>query len=290
MSESQTARSLRVNDVTGFADMSWKAIRVAGDDAVEGELGLDAGSMTFQPGTGFRSAAPEWTFTCELTELDEVRATEPTLRHWPHSLDRGIRVRSADGSQATFYLGGRRASNRVDTIVAGIKELALHAASPSEARTVVYVDRAEGAQVGESASIQRGLQRYSWLAGLLCIAVFGPELVSDFNTGRSAAERAWVLVYPGNFVAIGIWQAAGVFVKGRNHPLLATLPVCLYLVGSALLALTIYAFYEISTAAALVPLLFGVPAALVAVVTLLPRRLRAWREARDNDRAATRDS
>jgi hypothetical protein len=97
-----------------------------------------------------------------------------------------------------------------------------------------------------------------------------------------------VLIHPGIFIAICIVMVASRFITARNHPLLAVVPICAYLVGASILALVIYSQYVIPTSAALAPLMFGIPAAVVLVVTLSPSRLRAWREARNNDRAALR--
>ena len=276
--------------VKDLGELSWNVVRVAGDDAVGGALSVEEGELRFRPGKGQRSAPAAWTFNSALPDVAEITTVERTLHHLPWSVEHGIRIRTLDGSQATFYLLGR-ASDRADVVVAGVFELVKSASGHTEAdspRPATFVDRAEQAAAGESAGSFPNLRRYSWLVGLFGIALFTPELVATLRDAPDelGLGRAWVLVYPGNFIAIGIWMVVGRFMTSRNHPLLAVLPLCLYLVGTSILALVIYAFYVVPASAALAPLLFGIPAALVAAVTLSPTRRRAWREARDNDRAA----
>jgi hypothetical protein len=276
--------------VTDLGELSWHVVRVAGEDSVGGDLSVEEGELRFRPGKWQGSASAAWTFSSPLAGIAEITTVERTLHHLPWSIERGIRVRTVDGSQATFYLVGR-ARDRADVVVAGVVELVKSASGPSETiatRPATAVDLAEHTPLGGSASAFRSFRRYSWLFGLFGIVVFTPELVATLRDAPDGLGfgHAWVLVYPGNFIAIGIYMVIDRFVSFRNHPLLAVLPLSLYLVGTSILALILYAFYVVPTSAALAPLLFGIPAAIVAAVTLSPTRRRAWREARDNDQAA----
>lgn len=276
--------------VTDLGKLSWNVVRAAGEDLVAGDLSVEEGEFRFRPGKGHTSAPAAWTFHSALASVTEMAIIERTLQNLPLTLERGIRVRTLDGSQATFYLVGR-ARDRAEVVVAGVRELVDSARGSSESETPrpsIYADHAEHAPLGGSASVFRSLRRYSWLGGLLGIVVFTPELVTALSesSGEPSLVRAWVLVYPGNFIAFGVHTFAGRFIESSNHPLLAVLPICLYLVGTSILAILLYAFYVVSTGAALAPLMFGLPAALYMAVALTPDRRRAWREARDNDKAA----
>ena len=276
-----------MTDVTEIGAMSWKVARVAGEDVVSGELSIEGGKLRFRPGRGHGSAPAAWTFDSELAAIAYVTTVERTLQN-PITLERGIRIRTFNGSQATFYLLGR-ARDRADVVVAGLRELARSSRESTGAitpRETTYVDEAERAPLGGSTSALRKFQSYSWLIGLVGIAVFAPELVADLreSSGDSGLARAWVLIHPGIFIAINIWMVAGRFITARNHPLLAVVPISLYLVGASILALVTYAFYAIPASAALAPLMFGIPAAIVMAITLSPSRRNAWREARDNDK------
>ena len=281
-------RSRSMAEVTDIGALSWKVVRVAGEDVVGGDLSIEEGELRFRPGRGHGSAPAAWPFKSELTAIADVTTVERTLQNLPFSLERGIRIRTLNGSQAAFYLLGC-ARDRADVVVAGLRELAkssrgfIGAISPGQ---TTYVDEAGRAPLGGSTSALRKFQSYAWLFGLFGIAIFTPELVAALRetSGDSGLTRAWALIHPGNFIAISIWMVAGRFITARNHPLLAMLPISLYLVGSSILALVIYAFFAIPTSAALAPFIFGIPAAIFMAVTLSPNRRRAWREARDNDK------
>ena len=276
--------------VAGLGELTWNVVRAAGEDVVAGDLRIEDGELRFRPGNGNASAPADWSFSSALAEIADIETVERTLQNFPMSLERGIRVRAIDGSQASFYVVGR-ARDRADVVVAGIRELVKSARGPGDAETpqpATYTDRAEDAPLGGSASAMRNLRRYNWLFGFLAVIVFTPELVAALreDSGEPSFARAWVLVHPGNFIAFGLHLLAGRFITSRNHPLLAVLPISLYFVGTSILAIVLYAFYVVPTGAVLAPLVFGIPAAIFMVVTLAPRHRRAWREARDNDKAA----
>jgi hypothetical protein len=276
--------------MTEFGALTWNVLRVAGEDIVGGELAVEEGHIRFRPGKGHGSAPAAWSFTTELSGIADVATVERTLKNQPFSLERGIRIRTVEGYEATFYLVGR-ARDRADVVVAGLLELVKSSRGRIEDTTssrTTYVDDAELTPLGGSTSALRKFRSYSWLFGLFGIVVFTPELVTALRDSSEASglARAWVLIHPGIFIAICIHLFASRFITSRNHPVLAVLPIGLYLVGSSILALVTYSFYVIPTGAALAPLMFGIPAAIVMVTALSPSRRRAWREARDNDRAA----
>ena len=276
--------------MTEIGALSWKVARVAGKDVVSGELSIEVDELRFRPGKGHASAPAAWLFDSNLTAIADVTTVERTLQDLPFSLERGIRIRTVSGSQATFYLLGA-ARNRADVVVSGLSELVRSSRGPDRATMpgpTTYVDEAERAPLGGSTSAMRKFHSYSWLFGLFGIAIFTPELIVEFRetSGDPGLYRAWVLIHPGIFIAIALWMVASRFITARNHPLLATLPISLYLVGTSILALVIFTFYVIPIGAALAPLMFGIPAAIVTALTLAPSRRKAWREARDNDKAA----
>jgi hypothetical protein len=182
-----------------------------------------------------------------------------------------------------------RAKDRADVVVAGLSELVKSNHGPSESTMPTnFVDHAENALIDRSTNAMRKFRSFSWVIGVLGLIFYTPELITRLGEADSSIDRLWVLIYPGTFLAICLHMALGrlVNINLRNHPLLAVLPITLYLVGVSILALAIYAFYVIPTGAALAPLLFGIPAAILMASVLSPRRRRAWREARDNDARA----
>jgi len=281
-----------MTEVTTLGQLSWNVARIgrSGEDVVGGELAVEGHELWFRPKKNSEPAV--WRFRSALAEISDVTTVERTLEKHPWSLERGIRVRTSTGSQATFYLMGR-AKDRADVVVAGISELVKSSQGPSESTTPTsFVDHAENAPVDGSTDAMRKFRRYSWVIGVLGLVFYTSELISRLGEADSRIERLWMLIYPGTFLAICVHWALGRFVKinSRNHPLLAILPITLYLVGVSILALAIYAFYVIPTGAALAPLLVGVPAAILMTSALSPDRRRAWREARDNDARAARSA
>jgi len=279
-----------MTEVTTLGQPSWNVARVAAsqDDGAAGELSVEGQELWFRP----KSEPAEWTFHAPMAEISDVTTIEPTLEKLPWSLERGIRVRTSTGSQATFYLMGR-AKDRADVVVAGISELVKSSQVPSEATTPTnFVDEAETAPLNGSTKAMRVFLRYSWVFGLLGLAFLIPELLTRLGDSSTTIERVWLLIHPGIFIAICTELTVGRFVDiaRRNHPVLAVLPFTLYLVGASILALVIYAFYVIPISAALAPLFFAVPAAFVMVTVLSPDRRRSWRTARDNDARAARSA
>lgn len=274
-----------MSEVATLGQLSWNVARIgrSGEDVVGGELAVEGHELWFRPKKDSEPAV--WRFQSALAEISDVTTVERTLEKHPWSLERGIRIRTSKGSQATFYLMGR-AKDRADVVVAGISELVNSSQGPSESTTPTsFVDHAENAPVDGSTSAMRKFRRYSWVIGVIGLVFYTPELISRLGEADSTVDRLWVLIYPGSFLAICLHMSLGrlVNINSRNHPLVAVLPITLYLVGVSILALAIYAFYVIPTGAALAPLLFGVPAAILMALVLSADRRRAWREARDND-------
>ena len=281
-----------MTEVTTLGQLSWNVARVgrSGEDVVGGELAVEGHELRFRPKKESESA--DWRFYSALAAISDVTTVEPTLQKQPWSLQRGIRVRTTSGSQATFYLTGR-AKDRADVVVAGLSELVKSSSGRSESTTpTTFVDHAENAPVDASTNAMRKFRSFSWVIGVLGLIFYTPELITRLGEADSSVDRLWLLIYPGVFLATCLHIAAGRFVNVnlRNHPLLAVLPITLYLVGVSILALTIYAFYAIPTSAALAPLLVGVPAAILMASVLSPDRRRAWREARNNDARAARSA
>ena len=281
-----------MTEVATLGQLSWNVARVgrSGEDVVGGELAVEGSDLWFRPKKNSEPAV--WRFHSALAGITGVTTVEPTLQKQPWSLERGIRVRTSAGSQATFYLTGR-AKDRADVVVAGLSELVRSNRGPSESMTPrTWVDHAENVPVDGSTNAMRKFRRYSWVIGVLGVVFYTSELMTRLGEAESSIDRLWVLIYPGTFLAICLHWAVGrlVNINLRNHPLLAVLPIALYLAGVSILALVIYAFYAIPTGAALAPLLFGVPAAIIAAMVLSPDRRRAWREARDNDARAARSA
>ena len=274
--------------VATLGQLSWNVVRVGltGEDAVGGELAVEGDELWFRPKRDSESA--EWRFYSALAAISDVTTVEPTLQKQPLSLQRGIRVRTTSGSQATFYLTGR-ARDRADVVVAGLSELVKSSSGQRESSTPTkFVDHAENVPVDGSTNAMRKFRSFSWVIGVLGLIFYTPELITRLGEADSSVDRLWLLIYPGTFLAVCLHMAVGRFVNInlRNHPLLAVLPITLYLVGVSILALAIYAFYAIPTRAALAPLLVGVPAGILMASVLSPDRRRAWREARDNDARA----
>ena len=281
-----------MTEVATLGQLSWNVARVgrSGEDVLGGELAVEGRELQFRPKK--KSEAAEWRFYSALAKITDVTTVEPTLEKQPWSLERGIRIRTSTGSQATFYLTGR-AKDRADVVVAGLSELVRSNRGPSESMTPRnWVDHAENAPVDGSTKAMRKFRRYSWVIGVLGVVFYTSELMTRLGEAESSLDRLWVLIYPGMLLATCLHFAVGRFVNInlRNHPLLAVLPITFYLVGVSILALTIYAFYAIPTSAALAPLLVGVPAGILMASVLSPDRRRAWREARDNDARAARSA
>ena len=279
-------------EVTTPGQLSWNVARVgrSGEDVVGGELAVEGHELWFRPKKNSEPAV--WRFHSALAGITDVTTVEPTLEKQPWSLQPGIRIRTTTGSQATFYLMGR-AKDRADVVVAGLSELVKSSSGPSEFTTPTkFADPAENAPTDGSTSAMRKFRSYSWVIGVLGLVFYTPELITRLGEADSSIDRLWVFIYPGMFLATCLHFAVGRFVNVnlRNHPLLAVLPITLYLVGVSILALAIYAFYAIPTSAALAPLLVGVPAAILMAMALSPDRRRAWREARDNDARAARSA
>jgi len=260
------------------------------EDVVGGELAVEGSELWFRPKKN--SEAAVWRFHSALADIVDVTTIELTLENWPWSLERGIRIRTSTGSQATFYLMGR-AKDRADVVVAGISELVKSSKGPSAATTPTsFMDDAENAPADGPTNPMRFVRRFSWVIGVLGLISLTPELVTRLEDSSTTVERVWLLVHPGIFMAVCIHMIVGrlVNITSRNHPLLAVLPITLYLVGASILSLVIYSFYVIPTGAALAPLMFGIPAGILMATVLSPGRRRAWREARDNDVRAARSA
>lgn len=281
-----------MTDVTTLGQLSWNVARVgrSGEDAVAGELVVEGRELWFRPKKN--SGVTDWRFRSALADIVDVTTIELTLENWPWSLERGIRVRTSKGSQATFYLTGR-AKDRADVVVAGISELVKSSQVPTESPSPTnFVDHAANAPADGSTNPMPLVRRFSWVIGVLGLISLTPELVTRLGDSSTTIERVWLLVHPGIFLAVCIHMIVGrlVNITSRNHPLLAVLPITLYLVGASILSLVIYSFYVIPTGAALAPLMFGIPAGILLATVLSPGRRRAWREARDNDVRAARSA
>ncbi|MDQ3157104.1 MAG: hypothetical protein M3Q98_10330 [Actinomycetota bacterium] len=267
-------------------ELSWGVARVAGEEAVGGKLRIDRGHLRFRPGK-WQTPDPEaWSFEPSLAEISDVDFVERTLRGagWA-AFHRGLRIRTGDGSEATFYLSGR-ARHKLDEVVPNLRKLVTLDGGLSDPvpgmPTVKYADSAENATLSKSSEFSGWLRRYSWwIAAFGLATIWIPDLVRGLREGAGL----WVLVYPGVFIAVAINMIAGRFVNVtiRNHPFVAILPVTSYLVGVSILALVLVPLYRLPISAGLAPLLFGIPAAGMAAIFLSPGQRRTWREARDND-------